>query len=549
VWGNIHNTRILIEPRRFWAISDVLKAADAKLKPELAGIIDENADVAVSPKPLSLPALKALYKGQDVPVKRFAHAQLAALQNSPGLTAALMAPNAGNFLDQFELDLADIDFDDLFGIGDGNVTYEELECIGYDPNDDSLVGVIRIKRPSGFSGGPCTDGSREYVTFWADINNNGTYETCIGTASVRVYDINNIPREGLELAVHLPADLIRRRIPCQEGPRIVPIRAILSWAVPVLCATPNATPTWGNRLETLVHVRPGRRIGDDDLEPELSSVGGIPVDYIDGNGFAQNAVAVTSGAYFNDAPFGGRINLGGKIINGTATTRYRVMVRAHGIGTFLPLNLEPNGFPLTIVTPGPVTTTTTVHAGSDGYYGYEDYSASHYVEGNILAVWQTGPGEHGNAYDLRIDIKDPGNQLVDIQSNVVVVEVDNQSPVLTLEFKALPGDCAHFSEGTPFTGAFSVTDPHFGAFYFQILPDGPANGVLPTPASGSSVHLGGAIPDPGVNTAFALDTDGMDPCGYALVLHASDRTNVNSGYDHNTNQDSLGFCLGSPPEG
>ena len=41
----------------------------------------------------------------------------------------------------------------------------------------------------------------------------------------------------------------------------------------------------------------------------------------------------------------------------------------------------------------------------------------------------------------------------------------------------------------------------------------------------------------------------MAPCGYALVLDAWDRTNVNSGAANNYNSDSVGFCLGSPPEG
>lgn len=549
VWGDRHDTRILVEPRRFWLLKDVLKAGELQLKPEIAAVVSEDAEIQVKPKALSLTELQNAYRGKDVPLKRFAHAQLAAYQSSAGLTAALMNPKAGNFLGGIGIDIEGIDWSDLFGVGDGNTTYEELECIGYDPNDDSLVGVIRIKRPSGFSGGLCTDGSLEYVTFWADLNNNGTFETCIGTASVRVYDVNDIPREGLELAVHLPAELLKHRIPCTAGPKIVPIRAILSWAVPMPCATPNATPTWGNRLETLVHVRPGRRIGDD-LVPFLSSVGGIPVDDIDGNGFAQDAVAVTTGAYFNDAPFGGRINLAGKIVNGTAGTRYRPMIRAHGIGSFIPLNLEPNGFPQTIVTP-PITTNTTAHADAQGYYAYQDYSSSHFVEANILAVWQTGLGEHGNTYDLRIDIKDPGNPLNDIESNVVVVEIDNKAPTLTLDFSSLPGDCAQFAEDAVFTGNFTVTDPHFGSYSFQILPAGPANGVLPTPASGTSVHLGGAIPDPGLPapTAFTLDTSGMDPCGYALILHVSDRTNVNSGQTHNTDHDSIGFCLGEPPQG
>ena len=301
-----------------------------------------------------------------------------------------------------------------------------------------------------------------------------------------------VPREGLEFAVHLPADLIRERIPCKSGARVIKIRAILSWATKVPCATPNATPTWGNRLETYVHVKPGK-IVDGELDPLLSSVGGIPVGDIDGNGFAQNAVAVTTGAYFNQAPFGGRINLAGKIVNGTAATRYRVMIRLHGVGVFLPLNLEPNGLPQTIVTPGPVTTNTTAHAGGDGYYGYQDIGATHYVEGNILAVWQTGPGEHGKTYDLRIDVQDPGNPLLDIKSNVVTVEIDNQAPVLDLAFTTLAGDCAHFGEASVFQGTYSVSDPHFGGFSFGIMPTGPAAGVLPTPPSGASIYLGGGI--------------------------------------------------------
>ncbi|UUZ53064.1 hypothetical protein LP419_29360 [Massilia sp. H-1] len=37
-------------------------------------------------------------------------------------------------------DLADV----LFPV-DGSTRYEELECIGLNPNQDALVGVIRVK--------------------------------------------------------------------------------------------------------------------------------------------------------------------------------------------------------------------------------------------------------------------------------------------------------------------------------------------------------------------------------------------------------------------
>lgn len=546
VWGDRHDTHILIEPRPFWYLKDLVQVGDLKLKPELVSVLSENAEIKVEPKVLSLPELHKLY-GKEVPLKRFAHAHLTEYQASAGLTASLMQSGAPNFLDQLGIDIGDIDWDDLFNVGDGNTSYESLECIGYDPNDDSLVGVIRLHKPTGFSGGPCTDGSREYVTFWADLNANGKFETCIGTANVRVYDILKIPKDGLEVAVHLPADLLRHRIPCREGPRIIPIRAILSWATPISCATPDATPTWGNRLETLVHVLPGRRISG--LEPVLSKVGAINIDLISVDGRANGAVA--GGYSYNDSPFGGRIDLAGKIVDGVLGSRYRVMIANHNSGSFVPLSFEPDGITVDVVTvPGPIIiTSTTLHANADGYYAYQDYASNHFVQDNILARWQTGGLEHGKKYDLRVDIKDPSNPAIDIVSNVVTVEIDNVQPTLSLDFTTLAGDCAHFGEGAVFTGNFSVHDAHFGNFSFQILPPGPANGVSPVPGSGSSTHSGGAIADPGITSPFTLNTAGMKPCGYALVLHAWDRTNVNSGGGYNYNWDSVGFCLGNPPEG
>jgi hypothetical protein len=64
------------------------------------------------------------------------------------------------------------------------------------------------------------------------------------------------------------------------------------------------------------------------------------------------------------------------------------------------------------------------------------------------------------------------------------------------------------------------------------------------PASGTSVFAGGAVADPGLPAGtYTLNTAGMKPCGYALVLNVSDRANVNSGTARNYNTDSVGFCL------
>jgi hypothetical protein len=41
----------------------------------------------------------------------------------------------------------------------GNSTYEELKCAGYNPQTRELEGVVEIKLNAGYSGGLCTAGS------------------------------------------------------------------------------------------------------------------------------------------------------------------------------------------------------------------------------------------------------------------------------------------------------------------------------------------------------------------------------------------------------
>ena len=53
----------------------------------------------------------------------------------------------------------------------GNTDFEQLECIELEEGDggpDALIGTLQIKLPSGYLGGPCFAGSREYVAFWID---------------------------------------------------------------------------------------------------------------------------------------------------------------------------------------------------------------------------------------------------------------------------------------------------------------------------------------------------------------------------------------------
>jgi len=47
-----------------------------------------------------------------------------------------------------------------------NTSYEELKCIGFNPQLNRLEGVVWVQQPTGYSGGICSKGSTEYVNFY-----------------------------------------------------------------------------------------------------------------------------------------------------------------------------------------------------------------------------------------------------------------------------------------------------------------------------------------------------------------------------------------------
>jgi hypothetical protein len=323
------------------------------------------------------------------------------------------------------------------------------------------------------------------------------------------------------------------------------VRGVLSWNTPPSTTNPYAPVVWGNSKQGLILIPPGQAIGDGQQVPVLSAVGDVETSKIGSDGRITSATTVTTGAYYADAPFGGRVTLAGQISNPTSSLQYRIMKAPHGTSAFAPVVNEPGGLTLTLnVFSGGVWTqpNVTIHADVNGYYTYQDYSPDHSVESQLMGIWYTTAADSGNAYDLRVDLSVDGNPVHDIHSNVVTVLVNNETPtaVLTPTF----GECGKVAPGDTISGVFTATATDFGSFGFTILPPGPANGVLPSPASGVSVELGGAIADPGVvNEAFSIDTTGMSPCGYSLTLGVWDRTNVNSGQTSNYNQASAGFCL------
>ena len=520
VWGDVHDTHLLTEPFRLVAIPDLFKAFEVKIPDELVNQIDLTQEIKLNdPQPVQVQELARIYAQQGLKVEpsRFAFSEVQSLLKASADTSITAAYQNSPLVE------LDIDLDDLIApVGDGNTSYEELECVGLFPNEDLLIGTFRIKRSAGYSGGPCTTGSTEYVTFWADFNGNGTFETNLGTASVKVYDFDKIPDEGLEYAVTLPVDLTKYRQPCEEGPRLVRIRAILSWNSPPDPTDPNFIPTWGNREETIIHIAPGPVVTGPGAY--ISILGGIPVSMIDDvTGlttpdaiFALNGIAPDP--YGRPCPFGGRVVLQGPQFAGF---KYRVRVREIGTAAWA-----------TVTTPIKVTNlignVSTHSPDATGMFTF----LSHFQNiASVLAWWNTGGDED---WEVRLEVYDPtGAVLLDTDTHRI--QLDNTSPDAEIEITSGGGNCGKFNVGDIISGTFKARDLNFRSYGLHVLPSN-INPNTPTPSSG-------IVQTPVAGSAWSLNTAGMQPCGYVIEVGVRDRAIINSASVGHHRQAQAGFCL------
>ena len=519
VWGNVRDANILVEPLRFFPPFDLFELAKVKLPPYVSEVLDLETPIPAKVKTLGAMDLAALYKDKGVPAHRFAYKELATHLAAPTTLSTEAFLNVLPGI-EFGPNLGDL----LFPKTDGDTSFEELKCIGLDPNaPDTLVGVIQVKKTLGYSGGPCTAGSHEYVTFWGDFDGNGSFETCLGTADVRVYDLANVPPGGVFYAVRLPVNLSEYRQACKKGPRVVRIRAILSWNFALPCGNPNAVPTWGNREETLINIAPAA----GEPAGKIAILGGIPVSLISNASGLTSATAVFAtnnlppDSLGRPCPFAARVSVQGAPLLGYT---YKVEVIPFGGGAPTPIVNA-----ITVV--DQFGGTSPHHANTiTGRFDYLPFTAN---VNSLLAEWDsTGDAQ----WYVRLSTYDAGGTLVGVDTHLI--QLDNTGPQASIDITTGAGDCGKFSSGIVLAGDFVARDTYLGSYRLGVEPAvNPAGVGVPSPASG----LVNTAVAPG--DAWSLNTAGMQACGYVIRVVAADRAIVNSQSVGHYASDSAGFCL------
>ncbi|GEL96225.1 hypothetical protein [Cellulomonas composti] len=571
VWGEVQEDTVQVRPRRRFFPTDIgdLLAPLVKLDPAvLDKLIEEEVlgppipepdpvgPVALNPQPLppggggpdpvpfGLDKLVRLYAPDKLKVlsTRALDRQVAKLALAPvpphrmaaaEVTASLHGPLAPLSLATAALAYQKLDIDwgglvELLGDGKGDTTYEELECLGLDDAAAQLVATFRVKRPTGFSGPPCSAGSTEYVAFWADFDDD-CVPTYLGTVAVSAHDYITMPATGLSYAAVLPLDLTAYRRLCQE-PGLHRIRAVLSWNAPPSTTDPDAVPHWGNRLDTHVHVLPGRPY---DGVARLTIVGGVATGEIDpGTGVTLPVAHIAyNGAVLDPrgCPFAGRVTVHGPADPALAGATYRLLVRdvtAGGVDTPVTTPffvVDANGIG-SWVTPGaggwttwPVWTTNTL-----GTLGYIDTSGDD--------LWQTSLEVQGTG------VVDAQRFQLDNTLNAASVDPANAAHLAFDPGQLAQQGCGKFTQGMTIHGTYDARDTWFRAWGFSLLP-------FPLPSAALTTSVASTTSEAPVGSTWSLDTSSLQPCGYVLRLSVSDRAVVNSTWSGRSVPVDIGFCI------
>ncbi|HBI15561.1 MAG TPA: hypothetical protein DDY20_08630 [Desulfobulbaceae bacterium] len=558
VWGNTLEKWVQVRPARY-RIKDILSRSELhKLKFD-AAMLELDAPVS-KPVHLSGSELAKLYRKEDVPPHRYNFSALRAIARSIG-----QYPSARAVFQQDPRFKAVEESVAALLNAKPSTRYEELRCVGLNYDLEQLAAVLTVKMVCGYNGDLCTEGSNEHVAFWVRVH-DGIEQVCswkyLGTASVNVHDIKPVPVGGLHYAAYLPVDLSFLKQGCSKA-RVLKVRAVLSWNAKPDPAAPDQLPVWGNRVEALIQLKPGKTVRPGECRPFIWSVGNMAVESIAGNppalltstlgdGYA-NGVSAGAGFMAAESPFGGIVAVCGRITHPPGSPapgdklKYKVQYKKSG-GAWKDIR---DDFRLWLRRDGVPAGCLAQAADGSGYFSYQVDDALTSsppmveVQDNLLVMWHTPVAEGDGLYLLRVllyspgSLPQPGVPADHLASSEVKVMIDNTPPTALISLRM--GDCQQFIAGEDIPGEFTASDEHIWHYSISVRPSSMAQPPSVFPATGQYPVLA----EPGAaNAAFTLRTSsGTAGCGYVLRLRVTDRTIVNNHFPGYSTLADLGFCL------
>lgn len=533
-YGNVFEADIQLEKKTFLIGSLIDKIKN----PNILKLIDLDAPVPVKTPPVPDPGpLFEVYRKEGIPAHRTFFSTVGSLIHSNmNFTKATSVFNLKAIQD------LQINFEELYPFfntdqHNANISFEEVTCVGLNTETDTLGAVVHVKKANGYSGDLCHKGSTEHVAFWADWNNNGTFDEYLGTQSFEIHDISNIPAGGLYYNVALPINVAKRLKSC-NNPNIIKIRAVLSWESLPSTTNPNALNTWGNSKDSLVQLRPGKV---DGIHTVITRVGDADRALIHATQHLFNYNAVAPGTN-NNRPWGGVVNFKGIIDkNGFGgVVKYRIRYKIFGApdSSYSTVASSETNHLVNTLLPFPFCFfTLTQTADANGWFVYQPDAPSHIFtnDDNHLANWNTAALEDGT-YTLRFEYTDEVNNVVTgdefsiiiINKGMSVSPTANSAvdPAYNIDLVIDGGDCHSYTPTDHIIhGHVKAVHDYFALWTLELQPTSHTNGIFPTPDGRTYSALG----DHGdANATWTLDTAKLDPCGYTVSLMARTRVILNS---------------------
>ncbi len=197
-----------------------------------------------------------------------------------------------------------------------NVEFEELTCVGYNPESQNLEATIAIKLSYGYGGSLCQLGSTEFVRFFVDY---GSGWEDAGLTGVQVNDVPDgldCAQQGTKPLSYVATLKYSPKAECCTHAVLPKLRAILSWQVQPPPGGANAGwhQPWGNTMDCNIQIKPrpwdllclieeiGATIGQKlELPANLKAIANNPIPIPDPPPFTLGQVAKLYGGQASEA--------------------------------------------------------------------------------------------------------------------------------------------------------------------------------------------------------------------------------------------------------